>query len=101
MRRILHFRIRIRALFMGASLLCVAAFSASAGADSYSLDAHIIASGSSVRSSSACFRMDAVIAEPVAGSSSGGLYTLTGGFVAVAAPPNDDIFFSGFEDCTP
>ena len=69
--------------------------------DVYSIDAHIIAAGASAQSMSACFRMNAVIAEPLAGFSSSTDFTLSAGFYAVAAPVSDDIFFSGFEDCTP
>jgi hypothetical protein len=67
----------------------------------YSMDAHIVSAGSSARAKSPCYRLDAVIAEPIAGFSSSTSFDLNAGFVAVATPRNDDIFFTGFEDCTP
>lgn len=72
-----------------------------ADSPTYSIVAHIVAAGSSTHASSACFGMDAVIAEPVAGFSAGGTYTLNAGFFTGAVPVADDIFSSGFEDCTP
>ncbi len=67
----------------------------------FTLDAHIIAAGSSVHAASSCFRLDAVIAEPVAGYSSSTDYGMNAGFFAAVRPTSDEIFFSGFEDCTP
>jgi hypothetical protein len=69
--------------------------------DGYSITAHILASGNSAQAASPCFRMNAVVGEPVAGYSSSTDYTLNAGFFAVAAPGSDGIFSSGFEDCTP
>jgi hypothetical protein len=83
------------------TLLGFAAATSVADSPTYSIDAHIIVAGSSAHASSSCFGMDAVIAEPVAGFSNGGEYTLDAGFSALAVPGSDDIFFSGFEDCTP
>jgi hypothetical protein len=68
----------------------------------FSIDAHVISAGSSVRSASPCYRLTATIAEPVAGLSSNADLSLSGGFLThnnVAT--SDAIFFSGFEDCTP
>lgn len=67
----------------------------------YSIDAHIVSAGTSVHSSSACFGLDATIAEPVAGFSSGGVYNLSAGFAYAAPIANDNIFGNGFEDCSP
>jgi hypothetical protein len=67
----------------------------------FALDAHVIAAGSSVHAASSCFRLDAVIAEPVAGFSSSTDYGMNAGFFAVVPRTSDEIFFSGFEDCTP
>lgn len=88
-------RFRWRIATATALLLC----SLYASAQTFSIDAHVIAAGSTARSSSQCFRMRATIAEPVAGYSSSTDYSLIAGFVAVAPPSGDDIFFSGFEDC--
>ena len=71
-----------------------------ADSDFYSLDAHIITAGSSAQARSSCFRVDALIAEPLAGFSSSIDFTLSAGFVAARVAPSDAIFFSGFEDCT-
>ena len=67
----------------------------------FSIDAHIVAAGSSSHASNNCFGLDAAIAEPVAGFSSGGVFGLSTGFAAVSPVVNDTIFANGFEDCTP
>lgn len=54
-----------------------------------------------MRASNSCFAVDAVIAEPVAGFSSGGVYDLSMGFAAVSPIVEDTILSNGFEDCTP
>jgi hypothetical protein len=90
-----------RLLLTVAALVLCPLVPAQAGSDIYSIDAHIIATGSSVQAKSSCFRMNAVIAEPVAGFSSSNDFSLNAGFIAHAAPISDAIFFSGFEDCTP
>ena len=84
-----------------AALLSVAAITCAADDPTFSIDAHIISSGTSVHSSSSCFGLDATIAEPVAGFSSGGIYDLSSGFAAVSLVNNDSVFANGFEDCTP
>jgi hypothetical protein len=66
----------------------------------YSITAHIVSNGSSVHASSACFGLDAVIAEPVAGFSSGGGYSLGSGFSYAVLFVNDTLFANGFEDCS-
>ena len=67
---------------------------------SYSITSHIVSNGSSAHLSSACFRLEAVIAEPVTGISTSADYALTTGFHAVGPDNNDGIFFSAFEDCS-
>jgi len=68
----------------------------------YSIDAHVIAAGSSVRAQSSCFRLTSTIAEPVAGFSQSSNYSLDGGFQTIASTTGgDDIFFDSFEGCTP
>jgi hypothetical protein len=84
-----------------AALLGAVAITCGADSPTYSIDAHIISTGTSVHATSACFGMDATIAEPVAGFSSGGIYDLAIGFAAVSPIVNDTIFANGFEDCTP
>lgn len=92
---------QIRFVALAAIVATIAAGSIHADNVTYAIDAHIIASGSSGQSVSSCFHMSAVVGEPVAGFSSSTDYTLNSGFFAVAPPSCDDIFFSGFEDCTP
>jgi hypothetical protein len=84
----------------GIALVSIVAVS-SADTPTFSIDAHILATGASVHAQSSCFGLDAVIAEPVAGFSSGGIYDLSTGFAAVSPIVNDTIFANGFEDCTP
>jgi hypothetical protein len=74
--------------------------SSNAVSPSYSMTSHIISNGSSAHLSNACFRLDAVIAEPVAGISTSADYTLSAGLRAVAPSNNDGVFFSAFEDCS-
>lgn len=76
--------------------------SATAGSAGYSIDAHVIAAGTSVHSASACYRLDATVGEPVAGFSASLYFALSAGFNSVApSARTDDIFFSSFENCTP
>ena len=84
-----------------ATLLSVVAITCAADNPTFSIEAHIISAGTSVHATSACFGLDAVIADPVAGFSSGGIYDLSTGFAAVAPAINDTIFANGFEDCSP
>jgi hypothetical protein len=85
---------------MAAAAFLVGAFGAiDATGQTYAVDAYILSSGTSVRSSGACLRMRGTIAEPIAGYSTSTNYALNAGFRAVAPNTNDDIFFSGFEAC--
>jgi hypothetical protein len=80
-------------------MLSVVALASQAANPVYSISGQL-SSGSSVHASSACFGLDAVIAEPVADSSSGGGYVLGAGVNYTSPNPIDSIFRSGFEDCT-
>ena len=87
---------------LGVALIFLGISAAPAIAENgYSITAHILASGNSAQAASPCFRMNAVVGEPVAGYSSSIDYTLNAGFFAVVAPSSDGIFSSSFEDCTP
>ena len=70
-----------------------------AAGPTYFIDAHVVSAGSSASLSSPCFRMQATIAEPVAGFSSSTTYSLSAGFLAGVPNAGDEIFFSGFEAC--
>ena len=65
----------------------------------YTFDAHVVASGFSVTSSNACYRLRATIAEPVAGFSANANHALSAGFRAIVRGQGDDIFSTGFEAC--
>jgi hypothetical protein len=69
--------------------------------DHFEITAHVIAAGASKPSTSACFRMNATIGEPVAGTSTSAHYILKGGFMAPRSTRRDAIFSNAFEDCTP
>jgi hypothetical protein len=84
-----------------ATLLSAVAVTCAADNPTFSIDAHIVSTGTSAHARSACFGLDATIAEAVAGFSSGGIYDLSTGFAAVSPIVNDTIFANGFEDCTP
>ncbi len=73
--------------------------SSNAVSPSFSMTGHTISAGSSAHLSNACFRLNAVIAEPVVGISTSANYALSAGFNASAPDKNDSIFFSAFEDC--
>ena len=88
-------------LLLAGWLFCASAMAMEAIAQTFSIDAHIVSSGSSAHLRSSCFRMSATIGEPVAGFSSSTDYTLNAGYAAVAPMRDDAIFFTGFEDCTP
>ena len=90
---------RIRC-FAAALLAAVPVFG-SASDPTFSIDAHLVATGTSVRSSSACFRLEATIGESVAWVSSTVDYTVSAGFRKRAPAASDVIFFNGFEDCAP
>ena len=72
-----------------------------APADSYRLEAATLAGGGGTSSArSACFKLTATLAQPVAGTSSSQDFSLTSGFWATPPPiPHDDIFADSFEDC--
>ena len=70
-------------------------------APTYSLGAHVVAAGTSVKSSGRCFRLVATIGERMTGYSASAGYSVSAGLRAQATGPADDIYFSGFEDCTP
>lgn len=91
----MHTRIILAALLSAVAVTCAA------DNPVFAIDAHIISAGTSMHAKSACFGIDAVIAEPVAGFSSGGVYNLSTGFAAVSPVINDTIFANGFEDCIP
>lgn len=69
-------------------------------AATWTIDAHVVANGSSVTSGNACHRLRATIGEPVAGHSTNASHALSAGFRAIAqSRPADELFFAGFEDC--
>ena len=83
-----------------AAATCCALGSIHAASQTFSIDAHVISTGTSVQSGNSCARLRATIAEPVAGYSSSVDYAMVAGFRAIAASATpDDIFFSSFEVC--
>jgi len=85
--------------WIAAVLLAFVCGAIDATGQTFSIDAHVVSAGSPVLSGP-CFRLQATIAEPVAGYSSGTIYSLSAGFQAVAADAaNDEVFSSGFEAC--
>ena len=66
----------------------------------YSISDHVISNGSTVRSTSNCYKLDAIISEPAVGYSSSTVYGLSAGFSYINAPVSDTIFANSFEDCS-
>lgn len=84
---------------VAAVLLACAVGAIDATGQTFSIDAHVVSAGSSVLSSSPCFRLQATLAEPVAGYSFSATYSLSAGFQPVVPIAHDEIFSSGFEAC--
>ena len=89
------------ALCVGAVLVSLATTLHADPPPDLSIQAHVLAAGTPVPSGSACFRLSATVGEPVAGFSSSTDFTLSGGFRAMVPSQGDDLFFNGFESCTP
>lgn len=85
--------------FIVTCILACACGAIDATGQPFSVDAHIMSAGTSAQSASTCFRLTSTIAEPVSGYSTSTDFSLLAGFRAAAPSANDDIFFSGFEDC--
>lgn len=86
-----------RATFVAASF---AAFGwSSAATPTYSIETHAVVAGSTVTAANSCFRLQASIAEAVAGCSTGAEFALAAGFRSLARDAHDGIYASGFEEC--
>jgi hypothetical protein len=78
------------------------AIAAHADGQTFSISAKVTSAGTSARSQNSCFRMQATIAQPVVGTASNSGYSITAGFRAAApVATGDDVFFDGFERCSP
>ncbi len=91
-----------------AALLAGAASSASRAQTPpvFSIDWHLISSGGTTlvggTSRSSCFIVNGTLGQTAPGYSNGGVYSLYAGFWAGAATMGtDEIFFDGFEGCSP
>jgi hypothetical protein len=97
------------ALIFVSSLLAIGAWSVARAqaAPSFSINWHVISSGGTNLSSgnmsqSSCFIVNGTLAQAAPGYSSGGIYSVYAGFWAAAPTVNtDEIFFNGFEGCSP
>ena len=91
-----------RALICAASLLCVAPHSrAGTPTPQFSIDWHVVSSGGTQLRSS-CFVLDGTLGQAVPGYSSGGTFTVLSGYWSVGPiAGTDEIFFNGFEGCSP
>ena len=73
----------------------------------FTIDWHVISSGGTSlstgnQSQSSCFIVNGTLAQVAPGYSSGGIYSVYAGFWAAAPTRNtDEIFFDGFEGCSP
>jgi hypothetical protein len=69
-------------------------------ASSQTIQGSVVAGGGGRSTSSGnCLRLDATIAQPLAGTASGGVFTLTSGFLP-GRGDNESIFHHGFEVCS-
>lgn len=96
------------ALALGAAVLSIAgvADSRAQSQPTYSVDWHVISSGGTTlvggTSRSSCFVVGGTVGQAAPGYSSGGLYSVYAGFWnATPMMRTDEIFFNGFEGCTP
>ena len=85
---------------LGAGLIGAAAASL-AGSQTFSIDAHVFSAGTSVQSTNSCYRLEAVIGEPVAAYSQSASYSVNAGFLNATSAASDSLFATSFEDCTP
>jgi len=83
------------------ALLATLALFPAAGSGTFSIDATMVASGSTTRAASPCFHLSATIGEPVAGVASSATFYLVAGSGANVPADGDDLFFNSFEDCAP
>ncbi len=89
-----------RWVMKGIAVLTLAMLGVAMQAGSQTLEGSVIAGGGG-RSASIgkCLRLDTIIAQPLAGVSSGGIFTLASGFLA-GRGDNESIFHHGFEVCS-
>ncbi len=96
-----------RALVGAAFVLGAASTAHGQQLPNFSIDWHVISSGGTTLSGgdasrSTCFIVNGTLAQVVPGYSSGGIYSVYAGFWAAAPTQNtDEIFFDGFEGCSP
>jgi len=69
------------------------------GEPEFRITHEVIASGGVTQAKTACFNVAATIAQPVTGTSQGGPFVVTAGFLADYQ--SDSIFRSSFESCPP
>lgn len=97
---------RVASVFVivaGSAMLPASGISAQAGGP-YDIKWHAIASGGVVHSRNPCYRLSGSIGQATVtpGITMGSTYTLFSGFWSAAPIANQDqIYFNGFEDCTP
>jgi hypothetical protein len=98
-----------RALIGAAFVLSIgtASVASAQSQTTFSIDWHVISSGGTTLSGgdtsrSTCFIVNGTLAQVAPGYSSGGIYSVYAGFWAGAPTQNtDEIFFDGFEGCSP
>ena len=90
------------ALLFGSLVWTAAAAPSAPLAGEFSVDAHVLASGSSQLAANACFRLRNITAEPIAGYASSADFAIAAGFFAPRRRVSrDDIMFDSFEACPP
>jgi hypothetical protein len=91
------------ALLLGGSII---SNTRAQSAPTFDIDWHLISSGGTTlvggTSRSSCFIVNGTVGQAAPGYSSGGVYSLYAGFwTAAPTMRTDEIFFDGFEGCTP
>ncbi|MEO5622225.1 MAG: hypothetical protein ABIQ78_02235 [Dokdonella sp.] len=93
----------ISALICAASLLGVSvpSHAHAQATPEFSIDSYVISAGAN-RSFNTCFVLTGTLGQAAPGYSSGGVYYLLSGFWSfVPITERDEIFFNGFEGCSP
>jgi hypothetical protein len=104
-RGTIRMKTRVSRTLVGAAFVLAA--STAEAQTTFSIDWHVISSGGTTLSGgntsrSTCFIVNGTLAQVAPGYSSGGIYSVYAGFwTGAPTRDTDEIFFDGFEGCSP